>query len=72
MGQTIINAMFLIILICHILKVNYLMQELKDVKRYLEIQAKFCRTLEKAVTSNQEHISKLMDWYKEILEDEID
>lgn len=67
-GQIAIDFLFLLILVIHIVKIKHLQEENFKLKKGYEGVKIYLEELQKAVLLNQEHISKLLDWYKEILE----
>lgn len=67
-GQIAIDFLFLLILVIHIVKIKHLQEENHKLKKGYEGVKFYLEEVQKAVLRNQEHISKLMDWYQEILE----
>lgn len=63
-AQIIIDFMFLIILVCHIIKIDYLISENRRLWRIISDLYKDSKFIHTAVINNQRHIAKLQDLVK--------
>ncbi len=68
-GQIIIDICFLLILVCHIIKIDYLWRENRRIYRMLTDLFKSSKYLHKGLLDDKKHISKLQDLIKELLQD---
>lgn len=63
-AQIIIDFMFLIILVCHIIKMDHLISENRRLWRIISDLYKDSKFIHTAVINNQKHIAKLQDLVK--------
>lgn len=63
-AQIIIDFMFLIILVCHIIKIDHLISENRRLWRMISDLYKDSKFIHTAVINNQKHIAKLQDLVK--------
>lgn len=63
-AQIIIDFMFLIILVCHIIKIDHLISENRRLWRIISDLYKDGKFIHTAVINNQKHIAKLQDLVK--------
>lgn len=63
-AQIIIDFMFLIILVCHIIKIDHLISENRRLWRIISDLYKDSKFIHTAVINNQRHIAKLQDLVK--------
>lgn len=63
-AQIIIDFMFLIILVCHIIKIDHLISENRRLWRIISDLYKDSEFIHTAVINNQKHIAKLQDLVK--------
>lgn len=63
-AQIIIDFMFLIILVCHIIKIDHLISENRRLWRIISDLYEDSKFIHTAVINNQKHIAKLQDLVK--------
>ena len=63
-AQIIIDFMFLIILVCHIIKIDHLISENRRLWRIISDLYKDSKFIHTAVINNQKHIAKLQNLVK--------
>ena len=60
-AQTLIDILFLVILICHIIKLRYMQEQCKQMWHNIEILCDY-------LTKTQDHLLKMQDTIKDVLE----
>lgn len=68
-GQILIDICFLLILVCHIIKIDHLWKEYRRIYRMLSDLYESSKNLHKGLLDDKKHIARLQDLIKELLQD---